>query len=340
MVTSTQNTGIASGEKINISVVIPCYNSDESLVQLVAGLQKLFNDIVRESYEIILVDDGSPSPGTWPTLVGLSNKYPEVLALQLTRNFGKPGALMCGYSQARGNWIVAMDDDLQHLPEDIPLFLEQRQHGLVMGRFKSRKHPRWQQVTSNMKGWLDYKMLGKPRHVYLSPFHMIRRDVVDAMLDIKTPTPHIGALMMHVTRDVAMVNVNHQPREYGKSNFTFARRVKQFSNLLINNSSLLLNLVATLGILISLLSMIYGMYIAFRRLFLGAEIIEGWTSLMVVTLVIGGILMFSLGVVGEYLLRIINGLENRPAFVVGKQAGTGRQLGGNNKFINGNSDNV
>jgi len=276
-----------------------------------------------------LIDDGSSLANTWPTLLELSRKYPEVLAVQLSRNFGKPGALMCGYHQARGKWVVVMDDDLQHLPEDIPLLLEQRQHGLVMGRFESRHHTLWQRVSSVLKSWLDYKAIDKPKHIYLSPFHMIRRDVVDAMLEIKTPTPHIGALMMHVTRDVAMVNVGHHPRMFGKSTFTFSTRVKQFSNLLINNSSLLLNLVARLGLSISVLSLAYGIYIALRRFFI-EEIIEGWTSLMVVILVIGGIIMFSIGVLGEYLLRIINGLENRPAFVIGKRFGNRISTSGDN----------
>jgi len=311
-------------ENINISVVIPCYNSDRSLIELVESLRKVFTEIIKESFEIILVDDGSPLVETWPILLNLAKHHTEVHALQLTRNFGKPGALMCGYSESRGNWVAVMDDDLQHLPEDIPLLLEQRQHALVMGNFKSRQHPGWQKITSSIKSWLDYKLIGKPREIYLSPFHVIRRDTINAILAIKSPTPHIGALMMHVTRDVVMVDVSHQPRKYGKSNFTFSKRVRQFSNLLINNSSLLLRFVAWLGIGLSFLSMLYGGYL-FVRWFLVDEIAAGWTSLMVATLMVGGILMLSLGVVGEYLLRIINGLENRPSFLVGRRVGVVHQ---------------
>lgn len=324
MAKRNQKSALADG--INISVVIPCYNSDKSLVQLVARLRKLFDLTIKEPYEIILVDDGSPSLETWQTLVNLAEQNPEVQALQLTRNFGKPGAVMCGYSQSRGDWVIVMDDDLQHLPEDIPLLLEQREHNLVMGNFSARKHARWQKISSSLKSWLDFKMIGKPKHIYLSPFHMIRRDVVDAMLAIRSPTPHIGALMMHVTRDVVMVDVSHESRKYGETNFTFSRRVKQFSNLLINNSSLLLRLVAWLGMSLSVLSFIYGTYLALRWFYI-EEIAAGWTSLMVATVMIGGILMLSLGVVGEYLLRIINGLENRPPFVIGRKIGMEGELG-------------
>lgn len=317
MIKNNQNSTL--GEFVAISVVIPCYNSDQSVVELVNRLRVVLAESVKEPYEIILVDDGSPFLETWEILSDLAKKHSEVHALQLTRNFGKPGALMCGYSQSKGNWIIAMDDDLQQLPEDIPKLLELRQHKLVMGNFPTRQHALWQKMASNLKGWLDYKLIGKPRDIYLSPFHLIQRDVVDAMLEIKTPTPHVGALMMHVTRDVVMVNVSHEQRKSGISNFTLYRRIKQFSNLLINNSSLLLRLVAWLGISLSFLSMIYGGYLVFRW-FLIDKIAAGWTSLMVVTLFIGGILMLSMGVVGEYLIRIINGLERRPTFLIGKRS--------------------
>jgi len=303
----------------DISIVIPCYNSDKILEELIARVRQIFDGKINFPYEIILIDDGSPSQDTWPILFGLSKKHPEVVAVQLTRNFGKPSALICGYSLAKGKWIIAMDDDLQHLPEDIPMLWAKREHNLVMGQFTERHHPLWQRMTSNVKSWLDYIIIDKPKHVYLSPFHMIRRNTIDVMLEITTPTPHIGALMMYVTRDVAMVDVSHKPRASGKTSYTVFSRIKQFSNLLINNSSLLLKLVANLGISISMLSLIYGVYIASRRIFL-EDIIEGWTSLMVITLIIGGVVMFSLGIVGEYLLRIINGLENRPTFIIEKRS--------------------
>ncbi len=318
MVETPINQNVTTPGGIHVSVVIPCYNSNELLVQLVTRIRKVFSETIKEPYEIILVDDGSPSTDTWQILTELGGKYLEVHALQLTRNFGKPGAVMCGYSQSSGQWVVVMDDDLQHLPEEIPLLLAQRDHCLVMGKFANRKHSRWQKVASGIKSWFDYKMIGKPKHIYLSPFNMIQRDVLLAMLSIKTPTPHVGALMMHVTRDVVMVDVSHEARRFGQSNFTLSRRIKQFSNLLINNSSFLLRMVAWTGMSLSVLSLFYGSYL-FIRWFFVAEVAAGWTSLMVATLMIGGILMLSLGAVGEYLLRIINGLEQRPAFVIGKR---------------------
>lgn len=296
------------------SVVIPCYNSDQSVRELVLALRKVFLHEISNSFEILLVDDGSPSPDTWRTLEDLGQTIPEVRSIRLSRNFGKPGALMCGYSHAAGRWVIAMDDDLQHDPRDIPALLSQKEHALVMAEFRHRKHPLWQRWAGAVKSWLDYKLIGKPRNVTLSSFHVIRRDTLEHILRIKTPTPHVGALMMYVTRDVVMVPARHNPRKYGRTTYTYMQRWRQLSNLLINNSSLLLSLVARLGVLLALFSILLGGGLVYARIV--GNIVPGWTSLMVAMLLLGGLILLSLGVIGEYLLRIINGLECRPSFIV------------------------
>ena len=102
------------------SVVIPVYESSDSVVELTARLRSVFEQTIKESFEIILVDDGSISSQTWPTLEGLVREDMRVSAIRLMRNYGKPGAIICGLSRARGKWIITIDDDLQQIPEDIP----------------------------------------------------------------------------------------------------------------------------------------------------------------------------------------------------------------------------
>lgn len=297
------------------SIVVPCYNSDQSVRELVLALRRVFQHDISNSFEILLIDDGSPSPDTWRTLEDLGRMFDEVRSIKLSRNFGKPGALMCGYSLAAGRWIIAMDDDLQHDPRDIPALLKHKEHALVMAQFPHRKHVFWQRYAGAVKSWLDYKLIGKPRNVTLSPFHVIRRETLDQILRLKSPTPHVGALMMYVTRDVVMVPARHHARKYGRTTYTIRQRWGQLSNLLINNSSLLLTLVARLGVLIALFSILFGVSLIYTRFVVG-RIVPGWTSLMVAILLLGGLMLFSLGVIGEYLLRIINGLECRPPFIV------------------------
>jgi len=297
------------------SVVVPVFDSTESVRELAARTDRVFKDVVGASYELILVDDGSPNSETWPTLQALSEQYAEVRAIQLTRNFGKPGAVMCGFSHARGDYVITLDDDLQHRPEDIPTLIAEQSHDVVIGELAHRKHSLVKRGLSRIKSWFDAKLIGRPKHVRMTPFKLYQAHVIRSMLTIQTPYPFVAALLLYTTRDIAMVQVEHGERKYGRSGFTYARMINSFLNLLINNSSFLLRAVSALGVLISAVSMALGLFFVLKNLIVGVPV-PGWTSLIVVTLVTNGLLLFAVGVIGEYLIRVINGTERRPSFIV------------------------
>ncbi len=297
------------------SVVIPCYECKKTIGELVGRLADVFASLQR-SYEIIAVDDGSPDPETWPAILDAAKGRP-MRAFRLTRNFGRTAAVLCGMEEARGEWVITMDDDLQHQPEDIPRLTAVTDHDAVVADFpfNERHHTFGQRLTSRIKGWFDYKALGKPRHIRMSAFIMIRADVVRMMLRSRTPHPFIPALLFHVTRDVVAVPARHAPRKSGRSQFDFRKRLGQFSNLLINNSSMLLRSVAFLGIGSAVLSLALAAYLVAMRL-IRANYVPGWTSLSVIELFMGGMILMTLGIIGEYLVRIIQLAERRPAFFV------------------------
>jgi glycosyltransferase involved in cell wall biosynthesis len=297
------------------SVVIPCFNCKVTISQLVGRLVEVFARL-QSSYEIIAVDDGSPDPETWPAILAAANGRP-MRAFRLTRNFGRTAAVLCGMEQARGVWVITMDDDLQHRPEDIALLAAVTEHDAVVADFPfhKRHHTLAQRLTSRIKSWFDYKALGKPRQIRMSPFIMIRADIVRMMLQSRTPHPFIPALLFHVTRDVVAVPASHAPRENGNSQFNFRKRLQLFSNLLINNSSILLRGIALFGIGAAVLSLAVALYLMAMRL-TSENYVPGWTSLSVIELFMGGMTLITLGVIGEYLVRIIQLAERRPAFFV------------------------
>jgi len=303
---------------IDYSIVIPVYNSSSSLTELVVRIHRVFQEILAKSYEIIFVDDGSPNVATWKTLEKLSSDYSTIKAIQLTRNFGKPGALICGLTEAKGNYIITMDDDLQHLPEDIPALVMHQEHDAVIGGFQDKKHSISKKIFSSLNNWFESKLIGKPRHIRSSPFKLIKKEIVDAMLEIKTPYPSIAALLYYVTKDAVMVTVSHGERSDNVSGFTFRKMLRSFSNLVINNSAGLLQLIAGMGIAISIISSLLALYFFLKKLIIGINV-TGWTSLMIAVTVLGGLILFSIGVVGEYLIRIINGVERKPAFIIRKK---------------------
>lgn len=302
------------------SVVVPCFDTAESLERLAERVRRVFTETLEASYELVFVDDGSSNPRTWPTLEALAKRDPQVRLLRLSRNFGQHAATLCGLEAARGSHVLTLDDDLQHRPEDIPALVEAREHDIVVARFRSKRHSLFKRLTSRAKGWLDRVLIGKPKGVHLSSFRLLRRTVVDGMLAAYTPYPFIPALMLAVSRDVVNVAAVHGRREEGETTYTVRRMLALTTNLLINNSAILLTLVGHVGVLVSLASFGYAGLVVAQKLLYDTQV-SGWSSLMVTTLFIGGLLLFAVGVIGEYLIRIIAAVERKPMYWVRERRG-------------------
>ncbi|HXA02828.1 MAG TPA: glycosyltransferase family 2 protein [Cytophagaceae bacterium] len=305
---------------ISYSIVIPVYNSTQSLQELAGRIDMVFRTEIKDSYEIIFVDDASSNKETWKILELLSKQHENIRSIQLMRNFGKQGAMMCGFMEVKGKYVITMDDDLQHFPEDIPVLISLKDHDIVIGKFSVKKHSFTKKIYSSLNSWFEEKLIGKPKHITNTPFKLIKSEVIEVIKNIRTSHPYVPALLFFATHDVVMAEVNHGARAYDSSGFTFEKMYRTFSNMLFNNSSFLLQLIAVMGVSISLLSFIFGGYFLVKKLAVGIAV-PGWASLMVVLLFIGGLILFSLGVVGEYLIRIINGIENKPAYLVRKKIG-------------------
>lgn len=300
---------------IHFSVVIPVYNSNRSLPELAERLHAVFRRKMNETYEIILVDDCSPRPETWNTMRSLAEVDACVRVFRLARNFGQGCALLCGMAQARGNWIVTMDDDLQHRPEDIPRLAEKRDHDVVLARFSEKRCSAFKKITSNLKARLDALLLGKPKHISSSPFRLMKRHVVQGLLAIRTPRPFFIAMILSVTADIVNVDAAHEARKYGRSNYTLRNSFSMISNMLFNNSAFMLRSMSVFGFTLAGVSIFYGIYLVLRTL-IKHYAPPGWTSLMVVVLISSGIIIFCLGILGEYVARLIETAESRPSWVI------------------------
>jgi len=303
-------------KQVDYSIVIPTYNSVKSLPELCTRINNVFEEL-EQTFEIIFVNDCSPNHQTHSTLVSLATQYAFVKAINLTRNFGQQAATICGLENSSGKYIITMDDDLQHPPEGILDLIKEKHHDLVIARLIQRKDPYLRQITSYIKSYFDYIILQKPRHVRLSPFRLFKREIMLSMLDIKTPTPFIPALMFYVTRDVVNVKVRHVKRKEEKSNYTLKKRLKLFSLIIINNSSFLLKIIGYLGLVIAFLSILLISYFIFFKWTKGETPI-GWASTISAILFLGGMILFSLGIIGEYLIRIMPAIEKKPTYVIKK----------------------
>ena len=300
-----------------ISIVVPVYNS--TVTPIIADRVAAVFASRTEQYELIFVDDFSSDAHVWPLLSELSTRDSRVRAIQLTRNFGQHAATVCGLREAQGDIVITLDDDLEHNPDEIPKFLAFADRDAVFAQFRRRHHSLVYRAASRMKAFFDWLILGKPRTVRFSSYRMLSRVVVDGILSIRTSHPFIPALILHVTKDLVGVDIAHQPRKAGRSNYTLAKRLRLFSDLMIHNSSLMLRLVGQVGVLLALVSFIVAGSVIYRKLMHGRTI-QGWTSLMAAELLIGGLLLFGLGVIGEYLIRIIESSDARPTYFVRRRS--------------------
>lgn len=304
-----------SHSNFTVSVVIPVYNSVDTLPELAARIHKTAVAQAWE-YELIYVDDGSSDKRTWAKLREVCAEYSNALAVQLTRNFGQQQATICGLEFATGDVVITMDDDLQHSPEDVPVLVAAMdEHDIAIAQFPRRRHSVLIRTTSRIKSWFDEIILDKPRYVRLSPFRALSRTVVDGMLTFNSRNPFIPALMFKVSRNVVGVPLSHANRVTGKSGYNLMSRFRVFTNLLINNSSLLLQVIGFLGIALSFASFVFGVKLMVDRLIYN-NLVPGWTSVMVTLLFLGGMILFSLGIIGEYLLRIITNVECERSYFV------------------------
>ncbi|MEJ2696164.1 MAG: glycosyltransferase, partial [Candidatus Sulfobium sp.] len=263
--------------------------------------------------EIIFVDDASPNPKTWETLLDIQRSHRNVKIIQLSKNFGQQAATLCGIEVSKGDFIITMDDDLQQLPEDITELIKEQDHDVVIAQFEKRRHSRFVTITSRIKGWFEYKLIQKPKHIQMSSFRLIKRNTIDAFDFSSSPYPFISATLFSITNDIVGVTARHNREFEGKSNYNFIKRFKLFTNLIINNSSFLLRMIGSLGIILSVVAFLIALWLIYRKVFLGVGLI-GWTSTIVAVLFIGGLLLFSVGVTGEYLVRIIGTIEKKPSY--------------------------
>jgi dolichol-phosphate mannosyltransferase/undecaprenyl-phosphate 4-deoxy-4-formamido-L-arabinose transferase len=298
---------------VDYSVVVPVYGSDRSLVELCAQLRDFFENEARASFEIILVDDASPNPETWPTLERLHAADARIKAIRLMRNFGQQPATLCGLGYARGRWAITMDDDLQHVPAEIGKLIAARDHDVAVAQFPARRQGPLRGLTSRLKQWFDHRVLGRPKGLHLSSFRLMNRAVVDHVLRIDTVHPFIGSLIFMVTTDVVGVPVENRERVHGASGYSFRRMVRLFFDLVINNSTFLLNVVGLIGLVFAAISMTVGVVVVVKKLVFGVPIM-GWTSLMAMTSFLGGMSLLAISIIGQYLIRIIHEVQGKPAW--------------------------
>ena len=296
------------------SVVVPVYNSEHTLQELYTRLEKVFRETIKEEFELILVDDGSKDR-SFEVMKELREKDSRVKIIQMARNFGQHPALLCGFAHAKGEFIVTMDDDLQHQPEELPKMInvmnERDDVDVIIASYEGRKHNLIRKLGTKLSVWATSKMLGKDPNLQITSYRLIRRFLVEAMLKTNTYLPQIGNLLVLSSN----VPVQHAARAYGKSGYSFRRLVKDLIYDITAHTAFPLLMVRNIGIASFLVSLCLAIYYLVRYFMFGISV-EGWTSLMLVMLAFFGLTLLSIGIIGIYLMNILNEAKKMPHYVI------------------------
>jgi len=233
-----------------ISIVIPVYNSEKTIGELVGQLELQLRPML--DIDIILVNDGS-TDRSFQVLEGLSRKYDNVRALNLSRNFGQHNATMAGLNYAKGEYAVTMDDDLQHPAAEIFKLIAEidKGHDVVYGEYP-KNEGFFRNAGSMANSLMMEIMIGKPRGLRFSSFRIIRSFVVKEMVRYDAPYPYLDGLILRITRNIGTVKVEHRERENGRSNYTIKKLLSLWMNGFLNFSILPLRLFAYIGIVFAL----------------------------------------------------------------------------------------
>lgn len=298
-----------------VSVVIPCYNSQESIKQTVELTIAEFKKLSQYTFEFVLVNDYSRD-NTYDSICELAARYPFVRGISLGKNFGQHNALMAALNYAEGDLIVGMDDDLQTHPSQMYKLLDKIQEGydLVYGNYAKRKNSFLKNLSSQFNKVTSRILLGRPKDIVSSNYWVITRRVRDEVIKYTNYNPYIDAIFYRVTSNIADVTIEHHRREQGTSNYTFRKLVKLWLAYW-NFSVIPLRISSVLGIIFSGAGFIMAIVTFIRQLIAPSSAI-GWASIMCAMMLFFGFVLLVLGIIGEYLGKIMLCINNTPQYII------------------------
>ena len=305
-------------EKPRLSVVIPVFNEAENLLPLHARLVK----VLKNNYEIIFIDDGS-TDNSLQVIATLHQQDNKVKAVSFSRNFGQMAALSAGLDLAHGDAVIMLDADLQHPPELIPELVRQWEAGAKVVntiRKETKGAGQWKGLMARFFYWLINRIAKINLPAGSADYRLLDRQVVDTLKNIRERSRFLRGLVGWLGYKQTFVEYEADARTAGQSKYSWGKMFSFALDGITSFSAAPLRLSTYLGLTVAGLSFLYILYAVYIRLFT-RQAIEGWTSVLVTVLFIGGVQLIFLGVIGEYLSRVFEETKQRPLYIVDRQIG-------------------
>lgn len=306
---------------ITYSIVVPVFN-EESVLDEFSRRTLSVMDPLGKPYELIFVDDGSVD-ATFRKASEWARKAPQVKAIRLSRNFGHQVAITAGIDAAVGAAVIVMDGDLQHPPELIPEMIRKWAEGFHVvntARLETEGIPLKKKIFSK----LFYKVINMDSEVPIYPdaadFRLMDRSAVEAFRQLREQDRFVRGLTSWIGFRQTSVPFKAPERHSGKSKYTLAKMVRFAVNGITSFTTLPLKAVGSFGLVVAAASFVYAAFALYQKIILGITV-EGWTSLLVGILFLGGVQLVSIGVLGAYIARIFRQVKNRPLYFVQERSG-------------------
>ena len=300
-----------------LSVVIPVYNEQENLAELIDRSLTSCRNTGR-GFEIILVDDGSRD-NSRSMILDAADQHEEITGVILNRNYGQHAAVFAGLKQSRGEIVITLDADLQNPPEEIPNLVRAMDQGVdVVGTVReNRQDSLFRRAASSLVNRMVQQATGVMMHDYGCMLRAYRRPIVDAMLQCSERSTFIPILANSFAGSTAEIPVSHARREKGQSKYSFLKLIALQYDLLTSMSTFPLRLLSFIGAVISLCGIVFGLLLMLLRVIYGALwAAEGVFTLFALLFVFVGAQFVALGLLGEYIGRIYHDVRSRPRYFI------------------------
>lgn len=301
-----------------ISFVIPCYHSAQTITPVVEEIERVVEEDGRYRCEVVLVNDNPPDE-TWQTILSLAEEHPCVRGFCMTHNFGQHAALMAGYRKSLGDIVVSLDDDGQTPPDQAFKLIDALGGNvdLVYASYPENAYASvFRKLGSKVNDLMAQSLIGKPKDVYLSSYLAATRAVIDRVVEYQGPYPYVDGLMLQCCSEVKPIPVRHDDRASGSSGYSFKKLISLWLNGFTSFSVKPLHVSTFLGFSFAGIGLILAIILVIRKLILRDGIDAGWSSIMCMIIIVGGIIMMMVGMVGEYVGRMFMTLNHMPQYYI------------------------
>ena len=301
---------------MKLSVIVPVYFNEENLNPTYNALKENVFDKLDCKYELILVDDGSGDK-SYEVMLELQSKDPNIRLVKLSRNFGSHAAILAGLGHSTGDCVTCISADLQDPPEVILEMLEHWRQGskVVLGVRKDREESFFQKLFSNTYYALmrKFALPNMPKGGF--DFFLIDRQVADILNAMEEKNTTVMGQILWCGFKPQLIYYVRRKREIGKSRWTFAKKIKLSVDSLLGFSYMPIRMIFSVGTIFLFIAVIWSVFIIVMKL-LGKISITGWPTLIILNLFSFGVIMLTLGILGEYIWRVFDSVRNRPPFIV------------------------